>query len=328
MRFKYPDDQPSANVRKLILGILVLGMIPLSGCVNSTAHYDETTWRKLSQIYYREQINECLLKASKGELFAWQTLTQEAATVYAQMSGNAGIGQTLTRTSQTQTTSGFSDTSGSTANGLGVVSALQHTALATGSLVTTAMNVAARPFTSTLAAQGQNQIQIQAGPKEDPAYYSPILQFLNYTDGDLKSGHRLATVNYQVHNFDNIVTFVRWNGKEQLVPGVDYVSESLTKDGKDKYYVPIRFKGIYFDLSIAMMTKNALNSFTASGPTSAPKDIGASPPSQQKLRLQGAPQPTQPSAKLLQKPISPNYDLQEGQRKIEDKINLLNASPH
>jgi hypothetical protein len=306
-------SRKTATSKPLSLLAPLLSCLLLAGCISAETNYDEMSMREDARKYYRHTINECLAKAVNGRMFIYASLSGQTATVNTTAStGNAGIagGQTLTHTSQSQLTTTSTATGVSTLNGQGLATGLQNTANTVGSLALSPLIGATRSATFLFQGERDNTSTATGTPEVNAACYAPILQFVNYNYGDLLANKPLVKIDYKNHRPDKVVTFVKWPPGAKLRPDVDYVPESVTKYNKEVYYVPAAFKGVYFDLSMAMMTKNVMNTQTAISlaAVTLPSNIAPAKP---------------PAADI--KPKEQPYDIIEGQKRILEKLNQINS---
>jgi hypothetical protein len=141
----------------------MLAVTILAGCTSMEVRYDAEGVRLAMLDFYQNEIMDNLIRARSGLPFIHVDLSNLTATVQTKLGAQVGVGQTLNDTAARQTTIGGS---------------LVHGAVG---IVTTATQLAVRPFTVNLNPERDNQIAVTENPTfgDDADIYQRYIQFLN-----------------------------------------------------------------------------------------------------------------------------------------------------
>lgn len=229
-----------------LLALFYVPALLFPGCTYTQVHYDEDQLRLGMVEFYRSQIMDNLIRASNGLPFVHVDLSNLQAAVQNKLAATVAFGQTLNDTGTKQTTVG-----GTLARGVVGV-------------VTTASELAVRPFTASVNPERDNNITVTENPTFGDAadVYQTYAQFLNMT----KPGGPLALRKYPWGFIDVSRKFTSIQSRDLTDPPRPgyYVEGTLTKWHNRYYFIPIEYKQAYFDLCFLIMAEPLVQTTPAS----------------------------------------------------------------
>jgi hypothetical protein len=186
--------------------------------------------------YYNDEIMDNLIRAHNHLPFVHVDIVSLSANSNSKLAGTVNGGQTLNNTQTTQTTNQIVRTgTNGTSTTAGI--SLSHMVAGTLGVMSTAVNMATRPFTVSVNPEHSDNLTVVANPVLGTG-----------VGGEVKAIYDL----YINHGY-----IVTWNDSpNSLTPDRDYVPGTMKRweDGH-YYYVPIGFKEAYFQLCKEIFTK-------------------------------------------------------------------------
>jgi hypothetical protein len=183
--------------------------------------------------YYNDEIMDNLIRAHNRLPFVHVDIVSLSANSNSKLAGTVNGGQTLNNTNMIQTTNQIARTgTNGTSSTAGI--SLSHMVAGTLGVVSTAMNMATRPFTVSVSPEHSDNLTVVA----NPVFGTPNVE--NLYDLYIEYAHIVAWT----------------DSPSSLTPNRDYVPDTMKRwEDCHYYYVPIGFKDEYFDLCKAIFTQ-------------------------------------------------------------------------
>jgi hypothetical protein len=209
----------------------------LVGCSTQEAYIDAAVVRQNATDFYSDEILENLIRASNKLLFLHVDLQTMQAIVADKLTAQVGGGQTLNNTSTRQTSVG-----GMLAKGV-------------VGIVTTATQLAVRPFTFTVSPERDNTIQLVLAPAFGNLdnVYNYYIQFLNFKS-PTQAWKLASSAPFPPLDFTNIRSLESTDASNPPNAG-SYVPGTLKRWGGRYYYIPKAYRQKYFELGLMLMQR-------------------------------------------------------------------------
>jgi hypothetical protein len=210
-------------------------LLLLCGCEYQEAILDANQVRGSAADFYNDEIMDNLIRAYNRKIFVHVDLDTMQPNVQTKLGASFGGGQTFNNTATKQTTVG-----GSLASGV-------------VGIMTTATQLAIRPFTFSLTPERDNTIQLNLSPQtgEYSVVYGLYLQFLAL---------RSTTAKFDINNPKNISDYLRQlesSTVHSLQHGPQrprtYVPGTLRRWNNEWYWICPSYAEKYFELCMLIL---------------------------------------------------------------------------
>jgi hypothetical protein len=233
------DATKGRSPRRATIGavpaMLTCSLLLLGGCEYQEAILDANQVRGSAADFYNDEIMENLIRAYNRKIFVHVDLDTMQPNVSTKLAASFGGGQTFNNTATKQTTVG-----GSLASGV-------------VGIMTTATQLAIRPFTFSLTPERDNTIQLNLSPQtgEYSVVYGLYLQFLAL---------RSTTAKFDINNPKNISDYLRQlesSKVHSLQHGPQrpsmYVPGTLRRWNNEWYWICPGYAEKYFELGMLIL---------------------------------------------------------------------------
>jgi len=227
--------------------------IIMAGCTSDEAHWDELAMRQRALDYYSDEIMDNLIRGSNGMVMLHVDIAGLTALVTTRLSATVGGGQTLMDTNERVTQ-------------VPVISA-GNIVRGAVQVMSTATQMAMRPFSFSLNPERDNALTVDAQPVvDDPTVYTPYIKFLQLKSpedwkpndwGNSGTSNKIAKtdtfgkgkITFEGIPLGNIFSV---QSVDASTPPPAYVPGTLKKWGHKVYFVPWCYRQAYSDLCLIL----------------------------------------------------------------------------